>query len=142
MTYATLQQLTDRYGASLLVLLTDHEEIATGTIKEEVINRALADTDAVINGFLQDRYRLPLAEIPPMLADIGQSIAIWKLHRTKPDDKVETDYKEAMSLLRDIAKGTVRLSVDGVEPTGTGSAGIRITDRERPLTAENLKGFI
>lgn len=142
MTYATLDQLKDRYGEQMLVMLTDRDEVATGNIDTDVTDRALADTDAMINGFLQDRYVLPLAEVPPLLADIAQMIAIWKLHRHEANDKIEKDYKEAMSLLDRIGKGSVRLPIDGVEPATSNTSGVRITDRARPLTAENLKGFI
>lgn len=142
MTYATLEQLTDRYGAQMLVLLTDRAEVATGEIDTDVISRALTDTDAMIDGFLQGRYLLPLATVPPLLADIAQMIAIWKLHRHKTNEKIEADYKEAMSLLDRIGKGAVRLPIEGVEPASSNTSGARITDRERPLTAQNLKGFI
>lgn len=142
MTYATLQQLSDRYGEEMLVLLTDREEVASGDIDMAVIGRALADTDAMIDGFLKGRYVLPLAETPPLLADIAQMIAIWKLHRHQPNEKIEKDYKEAMTLLDRIATGKVRLPIDGAEPATSGGSGARITDRARPLTAENLKGFI
>jgi phage gp36-like protein len=142
MTYATLQMLTERYGEQYLVMLTDHGSVATGTVDAAVIARALADADALIDGFLKDRYELPLAEIPPLLSDIAQAVAIWKLHRTSPDEKIEKDYKDAQAMLDRISAGRVRLSVAGVEPAATASSGILITDRERPLTAENLKGFI
>jgi phage gp36-like protein len=142
MTYATLEQLTDRYGEQMLVLLTDRGPVATGTIDITVVDRALADTDAMIEGFLTDRYVLPLAETPPLLSAMAQRIAIWELHRHNPNDKIEKDYKEAMAFLDRIGKGIVRLSVAGVEPVTTNSGGARITDRERPLTAENMKGFI
>ena len=142
MTYATLQQLSDRYGEEMLVLLTDRADVATGLIDAAVINRALADTDAMIDGFLKGRYILPLSETPPLLADIAQMISIWKLHRHQPNEKIEKDYKEAMSLLDRIATGKIRLPIDGAEPATSGGSGARITDRARPLTAENLKGFI
>lgn len=142
MTYTTLAQLTDRYGEQMLVLLTDRADTATGLVDTGVIDRALADTDAMIDGFLQGRYVLPLAATPPLLSDIAQMIAIWKLHRHQPNDKIEKDYKEAVSLLDRIGKGSVRLPVDGVEPPASSTSGARITDRDRPLTAENLKGFI
>ena len=142
MLYTTLQQLTDRFGARMLVALTDRAEVATGEIDESVVDRALADTDAMIDGFLAARYTLPLAETPGLLADIAQVIAIWKLHVAAPDPKIETDYKDALRMLRDLASGTVRLQVAGAEPAGTGGSGARITDRERPLTEANLKGFI
>jgi len=141
-TYATLTQLTDRYGLQMLVNLTDRAEEATGEIGAAVIDRALADTDAFIDGFLAGRYALPLAETPPLLADLAQVIAVWKLHTHQPDAKIEADYKDARKTLESIARGDVRLPVAGVEPAGTGGSGARITDRERPFTEANLKGFI
>lgn len=142
MSYCTLADLTARYGARMLVALTDRGDVALGVIDGGVIDRALADTDAMIDGYLAGRYALPLASVPTLLTDIAQQIAIWKLHIAAPDPKVEADYKDALRALRDIAAGTIRLSLAGVEPDGTGAGGVMITDRERPLTADNLKGFI
>jgi len=45
-------------------------------------------------------------------------------------------------MLRDIGAGVVRLSVAGAKPGVSGGTGVRITDRERPLTEANLKGFV
>ncbi len=140
--YTSLEQLQDRYGERMLILLTDRGEVATDAIDVDVITRALTDSDAMIDGFLKDRYVLPLSETPPLLADIAQMIAIWKLHRHSPDEKIEKDYKEALAFLDRIASGKVRLPVAGVEPTTTSTSGVRLTDRDRPLTASNLKGFI
>ncbi len=126
----------------MLVALTDRADIPTGSIHMGVVDRALSDTDAMIDGYLAGRYALPLAAVPVMLTDIAQQIAIWKLHIAAPDPKIEADYKDALRQLRDISAGTIRLSLAGVEPAGTGGSGVVITDRERPLTADNLKGFI
>lgn len=142
MAYATLEHLIDRHGEGQLVLLTDHGAVATGVVDADVVARALADTDALIDGFLQDRYTLPLAVVPPLLTDIAIAVGIWKLHRSTPDDKVKDDYRDALAMLERIGKGIVKLSVGGVEAATNGNAGIRITDRERPLTAENMTGFI
>jgi phage gp36-like protein len=142
MSYASLDILTDRYGENMLVMLTDRTDVPTGMIDEDVVNRALSDTDAVIDGYLAARYALPVADVPPLLADLAQAIAIYKLHRTATDPKIEEDYKQALKTLEQIATGKVRLPIDGVEPSGSGDTGVRITDRERPLTAANMKGFI
>uniref|UniRef100_A4WS43 DUF1320 domain-containing protein n=1 Tax=Cereibacter sphaeroides (strain ATCC 17025 / ATH 2.4.3) TaxID=349102 RepID=A4WS43_CERS5 len=142
MTYVTLSDLTARYGESLLVSLTDRGEIALGTIQAEVVDRAVADTGAVIEGYLSGRYALPLAAPQPLLTDVAVAIAVWKLHTFAPDPKIEADYKGAMATLREIAAGTIRLAAAGVEAAGTGTSGALVTDRERPFTAENLKGFI
>jgi len=142
MPYASLQDLTDRVGARTLVDLTDRGAEATGEIDGGVVAAALAHADAVIDGYLAARYALPLAEVPPLVRDAAVAIALWKLHPAAPDPKTETDWREAMRLLRDLSTGAARLSVAGAEPAGTGGTGARATDRARPLTAENLTGFI
>lgn len=142
MTYCTLQQLTDRFGEKMLRQLTDRATPAAGAIDEAVVDRALADADATINGYLAGRYKLPLEETPALVADIAQSITIYKLHGSVVAEKIDTDYQDAIRRLREIASGVVRLDVAGVEPASSGTEGVRVTDREREMTPENLKGFM
>jgi phage gp36-like protein len=143
MSYATLAQMTERYGRAVMVALTDREEVATGEIDEAVVTRALDEAGAMIDGYLASRYALPLSATPPFLTDLAQAIAIWKLHLSEPDPKITKDYDQALRALRDVASGALRIpGAAGVEPAATGGSGARITDRDRPLTAENMKGFI
>jgi phage gp36-like protein len=140
--YASLQKLIDRFGDVVLTDLTDRDETATGNINTDIVDRALTDTDAVINGYLATRYALPISETPVLVVDLALSIAIYKLHVFAPDPKIEEEYKQALRTLRDISTGAMRLEIAGVEPGQTGGSGAKITDRERPMTADNLKGFI
>lgn len=142
MPYATLADLSARFGDRMLVALTDRGDVATGAIDTSVVDRALADTDAMIDGYLAGRYALPLAAVPTILTDLAQQIAIWKLHVAAADPKIEADYKDAMRALRDIAAGTITLSVAGVTPAGSGSSGARVAAGDPLLTADTLKGFI
>ncbi len=142
MPYCTQAQLEDRFGLGRLVALTDRNAIPLGVIDQDVLARALADTDAVIDGYLAGRYALPLASTPALVADIAQSIALWKLHATEPEAKVKADYEAAMRTLREIAQGVVQLSVAGIEPAASGDSGVQITDRDREFTADNMRGFI
>lgn len=142
MTYTSLAQLTDRYGQQMLVELTDRATPATGEIDEGVVARALSDTDAAIDGYLAGRYRLPIAETPPLLADLAQVIAIYKLHSRTANEKIEKDYLQALKTLSEISKGVVRLNLAGVEPPASGTSGVRTSDRDRDMTPENLKGFV
>lgn len=142
MTYASQSDLVERYGTPMLVELTDRADPPAGTVDATVVSRALDDADAAINGYLLGRYLLPLVSTPPLLKDLAQAIAIYKLHRDVSSDKVRNDYTDALKTLALIANGTQRLDVAGVEPPSSGATGVRTTDRERPLTQENLKGFI
>lgn len=140
--YATLQQMTDRFGANLLVALTDRAVVATGAIDAAVVAKALTDASEVIDGYLAAKYQLPLATVPGMVADLCQSIAIYKLHITSPEDKIARDYQDALKTLRDIADGRLRVPVAGLDPTVTSGSGVQIVDRERPFTADKMTGFI
>jgi phage gp36-like protein len=142
MTYTSLDRLARRFGTSMLVQLTDRGEVATGVVDVAVVDDALTDTDAVIDSSLAKRYRLPLAAVPAVIADLALSIAIYKLHRTMPDEKIERDYDQALKDLRDLATGTKTLDVAGIEPETSGAGGVVTTDRERMFTNESLRGFI
>lgn len=142
MTYATLTQLVERYGEPMLVAATDRGPVPTGTVDADAVGRALAGANALIDGFIGARYRLPLAEVPPLLADLAQAVAIWRLHPYAGDPKLKADHDDALRILRDIAEGRVRLPVEGIEPEGTGGGGARLTDRSRPMTEDNMQGFI
>lgn len=142
MPYITLDQLTDRYGERLLVQITDRAAPPAGTVDTAVVSRAVADTEAVIDGYLAGRYALPLAEVPPLLTDLAQAIAIYKLHMFEPDPKIAQDYKDALASLDRIAKGVIRLPVTGIEPESSGASGVVTIDRDREFTPENLTGFI
>lgn len=142
MTYATLANLTDRFSEAMLVSLTDRGEFATGTVDVTVVNRALADTDAVIDGYLARRYALPLSVSQPLLTDIAGAIAIWKLHTSEPDPKIESDYKAAIAMLKDISTGVIALTAAGIEAPSTGGTGVQFTDRDRNMTQDNMTGLI
>lgn len=142
MPYTSIEQLTDRFGETVLVSLTDRGDVATDIIDADVINRALADADAQIDGYLAARYKLPLVATPPLIADLAQVIAFWKLHRFDPAQKIKDDYSEAIRMLKDISRGILVLDVAGVQPESSGSSGVQITDRERPLQADKMTGFI
>lgn len=142
MGYVSQQELVDRFGERLLLQVADRADPPAGTIDADVVARAVADTDAMIDGYLAGRYILPLEATPPLLTDVAAAIAIYKLHIFTPDQKLSDDYKDAISTLSKIASGTVKLPVAGVEPVGSGSAGVITIDRERDFTPENLRGFI
>ena len=142
MTYASQSDLVERFGTPRLVDLTDRADPPAGTIDEGVIADALANTDAAIDGYLLGRYILPLTAVPDLLRDLAISIAIYKLHGDTVSDKISTDYASALKTLTLISSGTIRLNVAGVEPAASAGTGVRSTDRDKPLTAHSLKGFI
>ena len=143
MAYATITHLTDRIGTTLMIALTDRGEVPTGAVDTAVVDRALVDAEALVDGYLANKYTLPLSDVPGLLVDITAAIAVWKLYITDAPDKIRADYDQAMRSLRDIADGRIRLvGVAGIEAPTSGAQGVETNDRERPFTPDNLKGFI
>lgn len=142
MSYASQDDLVERYGTPMLLDLTDRADPPAGTIDAGVVASALTNADAAIDGYLLGRYVLPLATTPDLLRDLAQSIAIYKLHRNSVPDMIANDYASALKTLSLISSGTVRLNVAGVEPTASGATGVRATDRKPDMTPGNLRGFV
>lgn len=142
MPYATLAQLTARYGERLLLQVTDRADPPAGAIDTGLVAQVLCDTDALIDGYLAGRYVLPLATVPPLLPPLAQAIAIYKLHVFEPEKKIADEHQAAIADLVRIANGTIRLPAAGVEPVGNDASGVMTIDRERDLTPEGMRGFI
>jgi phage gp36-like protein len=130
--YCTLQQLTDRYSLAMLVEISDRGETPTGTVDAALIDRAIADADALIDGYLKTRYALPLAAVPALVTDLSLIISIYKAHA----------HEGALRTLRDIASGMIRLDVAGAEPATSGASEVRTNEPHRPLSADTMKGYI
>lgn len=141
MTYATQSDLVARFGLPELILLTDRADPPAGSIDATVVAAALADAEAVIDGYLAERYSLPLASVPAMLVGIACDLARFRLHTAEATDAVKERNDQATGTLRDIARGLVTLQVAGAAPVETPDAGPVVAASERVFTAATLRGF-
>lgn len=142
MPYCTIDQLEDRYGRSMLLQLSDRGDTVPTDPDADLFARAIADADALIDGYLAARYALPLASTPALVTDLSQMISIYKAHGQNAPEKITRDHDQALRTLRDIANGSLKLDVAGVEPAGAGQAEVTTNEAERPFTTDKMKGFI
>ncbi|MDX9860889.1 MAG: DUF1320 domain-containing protein [Rhodospirillales bacterium] len=141
MSYATLQDLIDRFGEDELIQLTDRADPPAGTIDETVAARALADADELIDGYVAGRYRVPLAPIPAMVTRLACDLARFFLHDDLPTDSVKEAHQAALKTLREISAGTVKLQAAGVEAASGSGGDVLVSGPGRVLTSDSLKGF-
>lgn len=118
MTYATLQQLIERYSERELRNITDPDGQTLDTVKAQL---ALADAASEIDGYLGLRYVLPLenAEGEPLpnasvqtLARCACDIAVYRLQTLRPSDDIKDArqrYEDVIKLLQRIGTGDVSL---------------------------------
>ena len=127
MTYATQQDLIDRFSAVELAQLTDR---TNGTVIDAVVvGRALADSDAEIDTYLAKRYQLPLNSVPPVLARMAAEMARYRLYDDRCTETVRLRYQDAVSLLKKMASGEVELPAAAVLVIAPGGAGNSVSAR-------------
>jgi phage gp36-like protein len=129
MTYATQQNITDRFGATELAQLTDR---VNGTVIDAaVVAKALGDADGEINGYIGSRYALPLAPVPTIIERLACDMARYYLYEDRVTLQVQARYNAALVFLTNIAKGVVTLGADSqfVPPMVSDGAQIDAGDR-------------
>jgi phage gp36-like protein len=145
MTYAAVSDLQARFGERELVLFSNDAPTAT-TINMAIVDQVLADVDATIDGYLTDRYVLPLSAVPaalvPIACDLARYLLATRNGNNKPTDSMKDRYDNAVRWLRDVANGKFGL---GLTQAGTElpSFGItKSTPPERVFGRKSLRGYM
>ena len=163
MTYATAAELLTRFDAAeiaqrvdrgvprlvtseLLTSVATSADLSAFTAAEiiranaslVVLQRALADADDTINGYIITRYSLPLAPVPAVLARVACELARFYLYDDQVTDLIRDRHAANMKWLAEVSKGTVSLGADaisGVQPVSSAGAelvsGATVWKRER-----------
>lgn len=162
MIYATRQDMTQRYGERELIDLTDRDD--TQQIGMVVLNRALEDAVATVDGYVGKVYRLPLLGCakpatvvggaatyvsPPLLTRITCDLARYYLYTDLPDEhEVSRRHKIAMAELKSLAEGKTQLVCPWGGSPGTAldadpleAHEVRHSFAPRQLGADSLRGF-
>lgn len=140
MTYCANGDLTKRFGDEITQLVDRDND---GVDDSGVLDTALADADAEINGYLQGGgYALPLSETPDLVKAIACDIARYKLWDDRAPEEVRKRYEAAVAKLKDVARGLIKLPLsDGSAVEQSGSLPV-YEETERVFTASTLAGFV
>lgn len=114
MAYASLQDMVERFGETEMIQMSDRSMTATA-LDATVVAAKLADADAEIDGYLGQRFTLPLASVPTVLKRIATDIARYHLYDDRATEQVTKRYDGAIAFLKGVAKGDVSI---GVDPSG------------------------
>ncbi|MCV2359634.1 DUF1320 domain-containing protein [Paucibacter sp. TC2R-5] len=124
MTYATQQDLVDRFGSQELAQLTD--PTAGVTINVVTVARALADADADIDTRLAVRYSLPLGSVPAVLVRVAADLARYYLADLRATEQVRNRYKEAVAVLDKIGSGAIALPTAALLAPAAGAQAVAV----------------
>lgn len=163
MMYATVQDMSDRFGEPEMIQLTDPEIVSVQVAKAQ---RAIDDAQAFADAFVGRAYRLPLPGCPkptPLPGDVGAvtyvpppqltrivcDVARYYLYTAlAPEHEVYLRYKAAERELQAIADGKAVLAcpwggVPGLLVAGDapGDAEVFYQFSPRQITDDSLRGF-
>lgn len=122
MPYATQSDLAARFGEAELLQQTDLT--GTGAINSQAVADALTDASALIDGYVSARYSLPLAVVPGLLVGVCCDLARYALYIEAVPPIVQQRRDQAISTLRDISQGKLRLEVGGDTPSVPAPSGL------------------
>lgn len=141
--YCSLFDLFQHISESDLIAITDDAD--TGSINQQVIDRAIHDADAEINAYVAGKYDVPLDPVPPIITKISVDLAIYRLSGRRglpiPEDR-KFRYQECIRMLRDIQKGSATLggTTTNSQQSGSGPLSTSTSDN-RIFTMTSMTNY-
>lgn len=141
MPYATQQNMIDRFGQQEMIELTDRATPRTDAIVTAVLDRALADADAEINGHLSAKFTLPLSPVPTVLERLACDMARFYLYDERVTEAVKDRYNNAIKFLKGVVSGQITIGVDAASASPAASGGPEYVAAEPVFSRDALSDY-
>lgn len=139
--YAVKQDMVDRFGEAPLIQATDRADPPAGVIDDTVLNGAIADGEAEINGYLAARYALPLASVPVVLKRWTCDLAYFFLLGDNAGENVTKRYESVIKSLRLVNAGELTLGADALAGEVPAEGGVQIEGSDRVFNDDSLRDY-
>jgi phage gp36-like protein len=126
MAYCTQADILKQLDEEILIQLTDDD--GAGVVDSGNVDRAIADADEEMDGYLSVKYSLPFPTTPNLVRKISVDLAICNLYSRRDDTMPETrkdNCDKVVKMLDKLAKGTMKLDVP--EPASVSDHGVAVT---------------
>ena len=112
-----------------------------------IIDAAIADADAEIDGYLAKRYAVPFSPVPRVLNKFSKDIARYTLFSRMGIDE-STDqktylhrYNAAVKFLTLVAEGKVSIGAGNEDPASAASTGFAVKSSPRLFRRNQMRGM-
>jgi phage gp36-like protein len=145
MAYSTLAEIETLIGVENLTQLSDLDN--TGAVDATRVASAISRADGIIDSYLGQRRKVPLAFAPPQIAAMSAEWAVRILrsrcYKGQPITEDQDAEKIDREWLTSFAKGIVTLGIDP-EPVAASKVIDKAAPRDstRTTSLERLKGLI
>lgn len=139
--YLTLDLLKEGIDEDKLIQLTDDDGL--GVVNQGRIDAAIATAQGEVDGYLQERYTIPLNPVPALILGACRDITIYNLYSRKMEELPETRqkrYDNAVKLLTKLATGVISLGV-ATPPEENASESMQVNTQAALFGADELEKF-
>lgn len=109
--YTTLEKVKANLG--------QFAELITAGMEDSEVSAFITEADDIIDGYIAAAVNLPFSETPKLISSISTDIAVrnlWAQKQAKSlPEHIKLDYENALKLLTNIAKGTIKLGAKDPE---------------------------
>lgn len=114
---------------------------------QPIIESAIADAEAEIDGYISKRYPLPLSTIPRVISKFAKDIAIYNLYSRIGIDEGDKEknylnrYRAAINFLILVAEGKVDLGLGSDSMQSSASTGFSVSAQNRLFNRNSMRGM-
>lgn len=109
MAYCSYNDLVLAFGENEVINMLDRDR--DGSEDDGVADDGIAFASDLIDGYLRERYSLPISSVPRNLVGVACDIARYRYYQDQPTDLVVMRYQAALDWLRDVSKGIVNIEI-------------------------------
>lgn len=141
--YCTADDMIKRFERDELVRLTDKDGSA-GDVVPAVLEQAIDDAGATINGYLAGVVKLPLTTPPENMNRLCADVARYYLYDDALDDahQAARRYKAAMDYLTAVASGKIRLNMTADEASASATNLAEFSSAGSVFARDKSTGFL
>ena len=151
MSYSTQAEVRDMIKDDALNAIIGDTFIEEPAEREElvgpIIDAAIGDADAEIDGDLAKRYAVPLSPAPKVINKFSKDIAVYNLFsRIGIDEGTDQKtylnrYNAAIKFLTLVAEGKVSLGAEADDPATAAATGFSVKSNPRLFSRGQMRGM-
>ncbi|MPM49962.1 hypothetical protein SDC9_96696 [bioreactor metagenome] len=151
MSYCTKQDVRDMLKDDALNAIIGDAYIEDAEEREAkigpIIDRAIADADGEIDGYLAKRYAVPIAPTPQVITKFSKDIAVYNLYSRHGIDESSEEknylnrYNAAIKFLTLVAEGKVSIGAQTDDPASAAATGFSVKSNPRLFSRDSMRGM-
>lgn len=151
MAYCTVAEVLDMLKEDMLNVIIGDNYIENEDERIQaitpIVEQAIADADAEIDGYLAKRYKVPFGKTPQVITKFAKDIALYNMVSRKGVDENDrektylTRYNAAIAFLTKVAEGRISIGVSENNTEDAARIGFSMSNSPRLFSRGSMKGW-